>query len=77
MTDAKSKKYDFKIILKYISTIVSWSFFALLSIIAVLLIYYFISSRLYASKGEKYEPIFSVYTSKFKMKNQQGYFSKS
>ena len=62
MTDAKSKKYDFKIILKYISTIVSWTFFALLSIIAVLLIYYFISSRLYAAKGEKYEPIFSVYT---------------
>lgn len=62
MTDAKSKKYNFKIILKYISTIVSWTFFALLSIIAVLLIYYFISSRLYATKGEKYEPIFSVYT---------------
>lgn len=62
MTDEKSRKYDLKLIFKYISTIISWTFFALLSIIALLLIYYFISSRLYATKGEKYEPIFSVYT---------------
>mgnify|MGYP003299960878 CR=1 FL=1 len=34
----------------------------MLSIIGVLLIYYFISSQLYATKGEKYEPVFSIYT---------------
>ncbi len=62
MTKNDAKKYDFKLIFKYISTIISWTFFALLSIIGILLIYYFISSRLYATRGEKYEPAFSVYT---------------
>lgn len=62
MTKTNTKKDNLKLIFKYISTIISWTFFVLLSIIGILLIYYFISSRLYATKGEKYEPAFSVYT---------------
>ena len=54
--------YNFKGFFKYISTVVSWTMFVLLIIIGVLLIYYYISIRLYATKGSKYEPKFSVYT---------------
>jgi len=54
--------YNFKGLFKYISTVVSWTMFVLLVIIGALLIYYYISVRLYATKGEKYEPKFSVYT---------------
>jgi len=54
--------YNFKGLFKYISTVVSWTIFVLLIIVGVLLIYYYISVRLYATKGEKFEPEFSVYT---------------
>lgn len=54
--------YNFKGLFKYISTVVSWTIFVLLIIVGVLLIYYYISVRLYATKGEKFEPKFSVYT---------------
>ena len=54
--------YNFKGLLKYVSTIISWTIFVLLSIIGVLLIYYYISLRLYSTYGEKFEPRFSVYT---------------
>ena len=45
-----------------ISTIVSWTVFVLLLICMILLLYYFISMKLYAAKGDKYEPAFSLYT---------------
>lgn len=54
--------YNLKGLFKYISTVVSWTIFVLLVIVGILLIYYYISVRLYATKGEKYEPKFSVYT---------------
>lgn len=54
--------YNFKGLFKYISTVISWTIFVLLIIIGVLLIYYYISVKLYATKGDKYEPKFSVYT---------------
>lgn len=54
--------YNIKGLIKYISTVVTWTIFILLIIVGVLLIYYYISVRLYATKGEKYEPKFSVYT---------------
>ncbi len=57
-----SSKTNYLLFLKYISTIISWTIFVLLSIIGALLIYYFASSRLYVTKGDKYEPFFSVYT---------------
>ena len=54
--------YSLKGLIKYISTVISWTLFVLLVIIGILLIYYYISVRLYATKGEQYEPKFSVYT---------------
>ena len=55
-------KNNLKGFFKYISTVVSWTVFVLLLIVGVLLIYYFVSMRLYATNGEKFEPKFSVYT---------------
>lgn len=54
--------YNFKGLFKYITTVVSWTLFVLLMIVGVLLLYYYISVRLYATKGDKYEPEFSIYT---------------
>ena len=54
--------YNLKGLLKYIATVVSWTMFVLLVIVGILLLYYYISVRLYATKGEDYEPKFSVYT---------------
>lgn len=62
MNDKNETMYNLKGIFKYISTVVSWTIFVLLIIIGILLIYYYISSKLYAVYGEKYEPKFSVYT---------------
>ena len=58
----ETTKYNFKGLFKYISTVISWTVFVLLIIVGILLIYYFISLHLYTTKGEKYEPKFSVYT---------------
>ena len=54
--------YGIKGFLKYISTVVSWTMFVLLVLLGILLIYYFISVKLFALKGEKYEPFFSIYS---------------
>ena len=63
MKNEKNKTYyNFKSIFKYIYTIISWTIFIILIIVGILLIYYYISVRLYATKGEKFEPRFSVYT---------------
>lgn len=53
--------YNFKGLFKYISNVISWTLFVLLIIVGILLIYYYISVRLYATKGEAYEPKFSIY----------------
>lgn len=60
-TDVK-KKSNFREIIKFISTIISWTIFVLLLICACLLIYYFIAIRVYIAKGEGHEPAFSLYT---------------
>ena len=53
---------NFKGFFSYISSVISWTIFVLLMIIGVLLIYYYISLQLYRTKGEKFEPFFSIYT---------------
>ena len=58
-TNEKIKK---KGILNYLKEVFSWTLFTLLLIIGILLLYYFISVKLYETKGDKYEPYFSVYT---------------
>lgn len=52
----------FKGIIKFISTVVSWTALVILIILALFLAYYMIGSRLAAQKGEKFEPIISLYT---------------
>jgi len=61
-TNKDETHYNLKGLFKYISTVFSWTLFVLLIIVGVLLIYYYVSVRLYATKGDKYEPKFSVYT---------------
>ncbi len=51
-----------KNIFVYILKIISWAIFTLFSIIAVFLIYYFIESKIYNNKGQKYTPEISMYT---------------
>lgn len=61
--DAKVKNQtNFKEIFNLISTIISWTLFVLLAIVACFLLYYFIASQLYSAKGKKYEPLFSLYS---------------
>jgi signal peptidase len=63
MDTKKNETYwNLKGFFKYIYTVVTWTIFVLLVIVGLLLIYYFISTKLYATYGEKFEPKFSVYT---------------
>lgn len=49
-------------VLKMIGNIISWTLLVLLIIVAVFLLYYIISTQLYATKGEEYAPKYSLYT---------------
>lgn len=62
MNKESETHYNFKGLFKYISTVISWTIFVLLIIVGILLIYYYISVKLYATKGEQFEPKFSIYT---------------
>ena len=53
---------QFKQISKTIVIIISWTIFALLVLIIGFLAYYMVSANIYAKKGEKFEPKFSLYT---------------
>lgn len=48
--------------LKFISGIVSWIVLVILLLIAAFFIYYYISVKIYEQKGDKYKPLFSLYT---------------
>lgn len=56
------EKGKLKRILNYFSNVISWTIFSIFVVIGILLLYYYISVNLYARKGDKYEPFFSVYT---------------
>lgn len=62
MKTESKKKSEFREILNLLSTIISWTIFTLLIIVAILLVYYFIAVRIYVNKGTGYEPKFSLYT---------------
>ena len=49
-------------VFQMISKIISWTILALLILIATFLVYYVISAKVYESKGEKFQPQFSLYT---------------
>ncbi len=62
MTEEAKNSVSLKGIFSYISTVMSWTVFTLLIMIAILLVYYVISLQLYFHLGEKYAPEFSLYT---------------
>lgn len=49
-------------IIKIITKILSWALFVVLLIAAVFLLYYFVATKIYAAKGDGFEPKFSIYT---------------
>ena len=57
-----NKKENIKAIFKTVSTILSWTSFGFLVLVGALLLFYVISAQVYASRGEAYEPYFSLYT---------------
>ena len=62
MNTKVKQKLTFREVLKLVSTIISWTVFALLVICAIFLLYYFIATRVYVASGGKYEPKFALYT---------------
>lgn len=59
---SKENYSGFKGIFKFIANVVSWTALVVLVVVAVFLAYYTINTRLYASRGEKFEPFVSLYT---------------
>lgn len=53
---------NFKVIYRYMSTVITWSFFVILIMLAGVLFMYFIANNIYARKGSGYEPPISIYT---------------
>lgn len=49
-------------VFKFIANVVSWTALVILVLLALFLAYYTINTRLYASRGEKFEPFVSLYT---------------
>lgn len=58
----ETAKKKFKAIIKDISTVISWTIFVILILCAIFLIYYYVATKVYATKGEGYEPEISLYT---------------
>ena len=59
---SKDNYNGFKGIAKFIANVVSWTALVVLVLLAIFLAYYTINTRLYESKGEKFEPFVSLYT---------------
>lgn len=59
---SKENYGGFKGTIKIIANVISWTILVILILLALFLAYYMINTKLYASKGEKFEPIVSLYT---------------
>ncbi len=62
MSERKSKFSSITQIFKFITGIISWVMLVILVLIAAFLLYYFVSTKVYASKGESFKPAVSLYT---------------
>jgi len=62
MKEKKEKFSSITHILKFITGIISWVVLVILVLIAMFLLYYFISTKIYAKKGEDYRPAIGLYT---------------
>jgi len=59
----KSEKFNsITASIKFITGILSWVVLVILVLIAAFLLYYFVSIKVYAKKGEEYRPPISLYT---------------
>lgn len=58
----KSKYSSFNHKVKFISRVISWTLFVLLLIVASLLLYYFVSTRVIGKNDSNYKPAFGLYT---------------
>lgn len=52
----------FKHVTKFVANAISWTVLVILVLIAGFLVYYYVANKIYASKGEKYEPGIGLYT---------------
>ena len=62
MSKSKGRFSSITQTIKFITGILSWIILIILVIIAAFLLYYFVSTKVYAQKGENYKPAFSLYT---------------
>ena len=62
MKKKNQKIGSFSHAIKFIMGVLSWTIFVILVLIAIFLIYYFVSIKIYAEKGEKFRPAIGLYT---------------
>ncbi len=62
MKNKSSKISSITQTIKFITGILSWVVLVILVLIAAFLLYYFVSVKIYAQKGENYRPFLSLYT---------------
>ena len=62
MKKNSEKVHSITSIIKFITGILSWVVLVILVLIAGFLLYYFISVKVYAQKGEQYKPAITLYT---------------
>ncbi len=58
----QNENYNFKSTAKFIANVISWTILALLVIIAVFLLYYFIANKIADKNGERFTPAVGLYT---------------
>lgn len=59
---SKENYSGFKGMFKFIASIISWTALVILILLALFLVYYTVSTKIYSKKGEKFEPFISLYT---------------
>lgn len=62
MKKKNQKVGSFSHAIKFIMGVLSWTIFVILVLIAIFLIYYFVSTKIYAEKGEEFRPAIGLYT---------------
>ena len=60
--EKKEKYTSVKHKVKFFTTILSWTLFVILILVSILLVYYFITTKIYAKKDSSYRPAFGLYT---------------
>lgn len=56
------ENYNFKQTSKFIANVISWTILAILVLIAVFLLYYYVANKIADKRGEKFTPAIGLYT---------------